>query len=325
MTVVLLQSVSPAQNNAVQETDTRSSGANSATLPAMGTPLKTCNGIRDVCAVGKQDIGCNRGLGSRYSLEAQIEMGRSYARQVETTFKLITNPAITEYVNRIAQNLVRNSDAQVRFTIKIIETNEVNAFSLPGGFLFVDSGLILAADTEEELAGVMSHEIAHVAACHAAQKLAREELTNLGSIALMFRLLLRQITLNTVEATRSFESEADFLAIGYLYKSGYDPQDLSSVFQKLKAMEKQMPGSLTMAFESHPPMTDRIKRTQQEINKLVPPAAEYKVDTSDFQEMKKRLIELENGHRQDKNHGGDGPAFSLASPQTTADAGTQQQ
>lgn len=322
MIMVLLQSVSAGQNNAVQETNTRS-GANPATLAAMAKPLKTCHGIRDVCAVGKRDIGCSRGLGSRYSLEAQIEMGRSYAQEVETTFKLIIDPVITEYVNRIGQNLVRNSDAQVRFTIKIIETDDVNAFSLPGGFLFVDSGLILAVDNEAELAGVMSHEIAHVAACHAAQEMAREELgTNLVAMPVIFRLLLRQLTLNTVEPTRSFESEADFLAIEYLYKAGYDPQALSSFFEKLKAMEKQKPGSLTKALESHPHMADRIKRNQQEINKLLPPAAEYKVDTSDFQEIKTRLFELENGHELDKNYGGDGPTLRGASPGTPADAGT---
>ena len=286
MIVVLLQSVSAGQNN---------------------TAL---------------DIGCVRGLGSRYSLEAQVEMGRSYAQEVETTFKLITDPVITEYVNRITQRLVRNSDSQIRFTIKIIETDEIDAYSLPGGFVFVDSGLILAVDNEAELAGVIAHEIAHVAACHAAQELAREELTNLVSAPLIFRLLLRRITLNTsyLEPIRSFESEADFLAIRYLYKAGYDPQALSSFFEKLKAMEKQKPGNLAKAFESHPHIADRIKRSQQEINKL-PPTAEYKVDTSDFQGIRKRLFELENGHKLDRNHGGDGPTLERRLPTTMTDAG----
>ena len=134
--------------------------------------------LRDIDAIGNRKVGCDRGIGNWYSLEKQIEMGRGYAQQVESTTKLVTDPEITEYVNRIGQNLVRNSDAQVPFTIKVVDTDDINAFALPGGFFYVDSGLILAADNEAELAGVMAHEIAHVAACHLARENTRGQRCN---------------------------------------------------------------------------------------------------------------------------------------------------
>lgn len=274
-TLLLLQSISPAQNNG----DGRS--------------------IRKISAVGSQDLGCTHGLGSRYSLKAQLDMGRSHARAVEATSKLITDPVITEYVNGIAQTLARNSDVKVRLTVKIIDSDEVNAFSLPGGFIFMESGLILAADDEAELAAVISHEIAHVAACHGVQEMAGEEQTNSASMPLIFRLAARHATMNTVDLppAGSFESEADFLAVEYLYKAGYDPQALPSFFEKVKAIQREQPGSLAQVFESPSQIADRIERTQREINTLRPLAPEYKVDTSDFQEIKARLSELEKRAR----------------------------
>jgi predicted Zn-dependent protease len=263
--------------------------------------------IKDIDAIGNRKIGCDRGLGNWYSLEKQIEMGRSYSQQVETSSKMITDPVITEYVNRVGQNLVRNSDAEVPFTIKIIDTDDINAFALPGGFFYVDSGLILAADNEAELAGVMSHEIAHVAACHAAREMSRGQLMNLASIPLIFvgggigyaiqNIAGLAMPMGFLKFTRSFESEADYLGIQYMYKAGYDPQALTAFFEKVKALEKHKPGSLAKAFDTHPQTPDRIEKTQQEINTLLPPLPEYKVDTSEFEDVKTRLSELENRHK----------------------------
>jgi len=128
--------------------------------------LKHDGGKRDVDAVGNRNVGCGRGVGNWYTVEGQVARGRVYAQQIESQIKLVSDPVVTEYVNRIGQNLVRNSDAQVPFTIKVIDSDVVNAMALPGGFFYVNSGLILAADEEAEMAGVMAHEIAHVAACH---------------------------------------------------------------------------------------------------------------------------------------------------------------
>jgi len=278
--------------------------------------------LRDLDAIGNRKVGCDRGLGNWYSLEKQMEMGRQYAQQVESATKLVTDPAITEYVNRIGQNLVRNSDAQVPFTIKVVDTDDINAFALPGGFFYVDSGLILAADNEAELAGVMSHEIAHVAACHLARENTRGQLLQLASIPLIFvgggigyaaqSLAGLAIPMGFLRFTRSFESEADFLGVEYLYKAGYDPQALTSFFEKVKALEKHKPGTLAKTFDTHPQTPDRIAKTQEEINTLLPPEPEYKVDTSEFQDVKERLAQLQNRHKIDKSHGGDGPTLRRA-------------
>jgi predicted Zn-dependent protease len=314
-----------------------SSPDSSASATSNTTPLpkaaKTYHdgSLRDIDAIGNRKVGCDRGLGNWYSLEKQIEMGRQYAQQVESSTKLVTDPAITEYVNRIGQNLVRNSDAQVPFTIKVVDTDDINAFALPGGFFYVDSGLILAADNEAELAGVMSHEIAHVAACHLARENTRGQLMQLASIPLIFvgggigyaaqSLAGLAIPMGFLRFTRSFESEADFLGVEYLYKAGYDPQALTTFFEKVKALEKHKPGTLAKTFDTHPQTPDRIAKTQEEINTLLPPEQEYKVDTSEFQDVKERLAQLENRHKIDLGHGGDGPILRRAAHPDPAETG----
>jgi beta-barrel assembly-enhancing protease len=278
--------------------------------------------IKDVDAIGNRNVGCGRGLANWYSLENQIAMGRAYSQQIELTSKMITDPIVTEYVNRIGQNLVRNSDAEVPFTIKIVDTDDINAFALPGGFFYVDSGLILAADSEAELAGVMAHEIAHVAACHVAREMSRNQLMNLASIPLIFvgggigyaiqNLAGLARPMGFLKFTRTFESEADYLGVQYMYKAGYDPQALTAFFEKVKALEKHKPGTLAKAFDTHPQTPDRIEKTQKEINTILPPLAEYKVDTSEFEDVKARMMELENRRKIDGGHG-PGPTLRRAS------------
>jgi len=275
--------------------------------------FKTFNdvGTRGIRAVGNRNIGCSGRLAHPSSLEAQLLMGRSYAQQVETTSKLISDPDVAEYVNRIGQNLARNSETQVQLTFKIVDTDEVNAFSLPGGFIFVDSGVLLAADNEAELAGVISHELAHVMACHDVQEIAREDLTEIASMPLIVRILCRRAIRNVyLKPTRSFEAEADFLAVEYLHKAGYDPEAVSSFLQKVQAIEKRNRARRLNALESDPPIAGRIKRTQQEIDRLLPSASDYKLDTSEFQDIKKRLVELENRQNMDKNPSGNGPRLN---------------
>ena len=189
---------------------------------------------------------------------------------------------VAEYVNRIAQNLVRNSDAKVPFTIKVIDSEEINAFAFPGGFLFVNYGVILAADNEAELASVMAHEIAHVAAHHAARQMTRAQMFNLAFIPLIFvgggvGLAVQEavelaIPLGTTKFARSLEAEADYLGVEYLYKAGYDPQALISFFERVQAGEKQEPGFAAKAFSTHPQTADRIKKTQREIDRILPAA-----------------------------------------------------
>ena len=257
----------------------------------------------DVEAIGNRDIG-GRGIGNWYSIDGEIRMGKEYAQQVESSVKLVQDPVISEYVNRIGQNIVRNSDAKVPFTIKVVDSDEVNAFALPGGFFYVNSGLILAADEEAELAGVMAHEIAHVAARHIARQNTRGNWANIATIPLIFvgggvGYAVRSaagigLPVTFMKFQRSFEAEADYLGLQYMYKSGYDPQAFVAFFEKLQAKEKKKPGTLARAFSSHPQTPDRIEESQKEIATILPARAQYIVTTSEFDDVKSRLAVLEN-------------------------------
>jgi beta-barrel assembly-enhancing protease len=258
----------------------------------------------DVDAIGNRGMGSGKGLGNWYSLEKEISMGKEYSQQIEASVKLVQDPVINEYVNRVGQNLVRNSDARVPFTIKVIDSDEVNAFALPGGFFYVNTGLILAADEEAELAGVMAHEIAHVAARHAMRQLTRSQWANIGSIPLIFiggglGYALRTaagfgLPMTFLQFSRGFESEADYLGVQYMYKTGYDPQAYISFFEKIQAKEKKKPGSLAKAFSTHPQTPDRIENSQKEIATILPAKDQYIVSTSEFDQVKARLAALEN-------------------------------
>lgn len=269
--------------------------------------IKHDGGKNDVDAVGNRNVGCGRGVGNWYTVEGQVARGRQYAQMVESQVKLINDPVITEYVNRVGQNIVRNSDAQVPFTIKVIDSDVVNAMALPGGFFYVNSGLILAADEEAEMAGVMAHEIAHVAACHYAREMTRANLMQLMSLPAIFmggaigygvyEGMGLGIPLTFLHFSRGFEAEADYLGIEYMYRSGYDPSAFVSFFEKIQAMEKKKPGTLSKAFDTHPQTPDRIEKSQEEIRKILPAKQEYIVTTSEFDEVKARLASIENKHK----------------------------
>jgi beta-barrel assembly-enhancing protease len=261
-------------------------------------------GVRDISAIGNRNVGCSRGLGNWYTIDKQVAMGKQFAQQVEASAKVITDPVVTEYVNRIGQNIVRNSDAKVPFTIKVIDSDEVNAFALPGGFFYVNSGLVLAADNEAELAGVMAHEIGHVAACHAAREQTRGQLANFATIPLIFvgggigyaayQAAGLAVPATFMKFSRNFEADADFLGVEYLYKAGYDPEEFISFFEKIEAKEKKRPGFLAKAFSSHPMTPDRIEKAQTEIATVLPARSEYVEDTSEFDQVKARLASIEN-------------------------------
>src|ERR1700722_1593380 len=269
--------------------------------------IKHDGGKNDVDAVGNRNVGCGRGVGNWYSVEGQVAMGRSYAQQVESQIKLVNDPVVTEYVNRIGQNLVRNSDAQVPFTIKVIDSDVVNAMALPGGFFYVNSGLILAADEEAEMAGVMAHEIAHVAACHYGRGMTRANLLQVASLPAIFmggalgygiyEGMGLGIPLTFLHFSRGFEAEADYLGVEYMYRAGYDPSAFVSFFEKIQAMEKKKPGTLSKAFDTHPQTPDRIEKTQEEIGKIFPAKQQNVVTTSEFDEGKARLAAIETKHK----------------------------
>ncbi len=283
----------------------------------------------DVEQIGDRDVG--KGM-NFYSLEKEIALGKSLAQQVEQQSRLIQDPVVTEYVNRVGQNLVRNSDAQVPFTIKVIDSDEINAFALPGGFFFVHSGLITAADTEAELAGVMAHEIAHVAARHGTRNASKAELVNWLTVPLIFLggpigygarsaagLLL---PLKFLQFSRGAEREADFLGLQYLYKTGYDPQAFIDFFEKIQAREKSRPGSLAKAFSTHPLTPDRITAAQDEIETILPPRDEYVVTTSEYAQVVERLRVLTNrGRIEEAKEAQDRPTLRRTTQQTPTTEG----
>jgi predicted Zn-dependent protease len=296
--------------------------APSDTPPAASTPPgpasdQTMPGVKpgsidDVNAVGTRDIG-GRGMGNWYSTETEIRMGKSYAMQLEKSVKFVSDPVVVEYVNRIAQNLVKNSDAKVPFTIKVIDSDEVNAMALPGGFMYVNSGLILTADDEAEMAGVIAHEISHVAAHHAVREQTRMNYAQLGTIPLIFiggwtgygiyEAAQIGIPLTFLQFSRGFESQADFLGVQYMYRAGYDPQAFVTIFEKLENLEKTKPHLISKAFSTHPQTPDRIEATQKEIATLLPPRAEYVVTTSEFDDVKARLARIENKRKLNDTKG----------------------
>jgi len=262
--------------------------------------------IDDVNAVGNRDIG-KQGLGNWYSVDTEIKMGKMYASEIEKSTKFITDPVIVEYVNRVGQNIVKNSDCKVPFTIKIIDSDVINAMALPGGFFYVNSGLILNADEEAELAGVMAHETAHVCAHHAVREQTRMNYAQLGTIPLIFiggwtgygiyEAASLAVPITFLQFSRDFEAQADYLGVQYMYRAGYDPQAFISFFEKIQALEKRKPGMVEKAFSDHPQTPDRILHSQEEIARILPARDEYTVTTSEFDDIKARLARIENKRR----------------------------
>ncbi len=280
--------------------------------------------IEDVSAVGNREIG-KRGLGNWYSTDGEIKMGKQYADEIEKSTKFITDPVVVEYVNRIGQNIVKNSDCKVPFTIKVIDSDEINAMALPGGFFYVNSGLILAADEEAELAGVMAHETAHVCAHHAAREMTRLNYAQIGMIPLMIMLpydwtgygiyeaAQLAIPITFLQFSRDFEAQADYLGVQYMYRAGYDPQAFITFFEKIQALEKRKPGLVAKAFSDHPQTPDRILHSQEEIARILPAKQDYLVTTSEFDDVKARLARIENKRRLTDTKGVTRPSLRRAS------------
>ncbi len=257
----------------------------------------------DVDKIGNRDVD---GKINFYSLESEVALGKQFAQEIERSARIVDDPVVSEYVNRVGQNLVRNSDAKVPFTIKVVDSDELNAFALPGGFFYVNSGLILAATEEAEMAGVMAHEIAHVTARHGTRNATKGQIAQLAMLPLLifgpggwagyglYQGLNFLIPLQFLKFSRDAEREADFLGLQYMYKTGYDPNAYIAFFEKVQAQEKKRPGSIPKVFSSHPPSGERIQNTQKEIASVLPARDEYIVSTSEFDYVKERLRQLQS-------------------------------
>ena len=272
--------------------------------PASQTPLGS---KEDPSQIGKRNI--NKGTDKFFgwlggSKEKEMQIGRQLAMEVEQQAKLIDDPVITEYINRVGQNIVLHSDAKVPFTIKVIDSDEVNAFALPGCFFFVNKGLILAADNEAELAGVMAHEIAHVCARHAMENQGKGAFINYASLAGMIfgGAIVGGVLQNgggilaglaQLKFSRGAEEEADNLGVQYLYASGYDPTGMSTMFEKLASQNKKKPGTIAKLFSTHPQAINRRDTSLQLVARF-PEKEEYVISTSEFQRVKGYLFKITN-------------------------------
>jgi predicted Zn-dependent protease len=257
----------------------------------------TSKSEQDVNAIGNRRVAHR----SIISEEKEIAIGKQYAAQVERTAKLVKDPVVSEYINRIAQNLARNSDLKIPVTAKVIDDPAINAFALPGGFLYINSGVIQAADGEDQIAGVIAHEIAHVAARHWASQMTKQTILRYAMIPLIFTPMSYPVYMGVSEAmnfgiplaflkfSRADEAEADYLGIQYMYKAGYDPNAYVAFFGRIMQKERQQPGSVASIFMDHPLTPDRVIKAEEEIKTILPKRNEYLVTTSEFSDIKSRL------------------------------------
>jgi beta-barrel assembly-enhancing protease len=314
------------QAKAAREAKEENKQAETDALPSPGEALDPHikpGSEDDVNAVGTRNIG-GRGAGNWYSIDSEIRMGKQYSMEIEKSAHMVTDPVVVEYVNRIGQNIVKNSDCKVPFTIKVIDSDEINAMALPGGFFYVNSGLIMAADEEAELAGVMAHETAHVCAHHAAREMTRMNYVQIGSIPLIiftqgswtgygiYEAAQLAVPITFLQFSRNFEAEADWLGLQYMYKAGYDPQAFIQFFEKIDALEKHKPGTLAKVFADHPQTPDRIAHSEDEIATIMPARPDYVVSTSEFDDVKARLARIENKRKLNDGKGGNKPTLRRA-------------
>lgn len=289
---------------------------------SLSKPLEDKN---NPALIGKRDI--NKGSIQFYSVEREVAIGRQLAAEIDRSSKLVDDPIITEYVNRVAQNLVLHSDSKVPFTIKVLDSEDVNAFALPGGFLYINRGLLEAADNEAEVAGVIAHEIAHVAARHVMEQASKGELFNYLSIPLIFLggiggYAIQQgiglaVPLTFLKFSRGAEKEADRLGAQYMWASGYDPNALITFFEKLQAKNKKKTGTLSKVFSTHPLTGDRITQVRELIARF-PERGEYQISSSEFAQVKSRILSIGGATRSSGQDDSGRPTLKRR-PQTTTD------
>ncbi len=300
---VLAQTAAP-QESAKTKTEAKQDPKKDQKAAKPAATNKTLSPSEDPNMIGKRNI--NKGIIASMSgsTEKEVRIGRELAAQVDREAKFIDDGVVTEYINRVGQNIVLHSDAKVPFTIKVIDSDEVNAFALPGGFFYVNKGLLLAADNEAELAGVMAHEIAHVAARHAVENNKKAELAQYAVLipSILLGGGLGQLIyqgggfaslLGFMKFTRGAEEEADKLGVQYMYASGYDPTAMATMFEKLESKNKKKPGFISKLFATHPAPPER-RAASLALAARFPEREEYVISSSEFQKVKSRLLRLSN-------------------------------
>ncbi|MGD0009977.1 MAG: M48 family metallopeptidase [Terriglobia bacterium] len=298
-----------------------------AALPVRGRDDK-----KDVDEIGNRKVAHK----SIISEEKEIAVGKQYSTEIDRQAKLLNDPVIIEYVNRVAQNVARNSDLKIPLTVKVIDSPELNAFALPGGFLYVNTGLILAAEEEDQVAGVVGHEIAHVACRHWASQMTKMTLAQFAMLPLIFVPMSYPVYIGVMEAymngvplaflkfSRGYEEEADYLGIQYMYKAGYDPNSYVAFFGKVMEEERRIPGSMPQVFMDHPPTGERIIKCEEEIKQILPKREQYLVSTSEFDDVKARLQQVISNRKKLKPGDSGGPTLRKRAPTDQTTTQTQQ-
>jgi predicted Zn-dependent protease len=238
-----------------------------------------------------------------YSIEREIALGKQLSTELERQVKLVDDPILSEYVNRIAQNIVRHSDVTIPVTVRIIESGDLNAFTLPGGHIYVNSAMLKLTESEAELAFVLAHEIGHVAARHATREATRSQLLQIGQVPLSIfgglnGAAIRELAepasrLGFLKGARDFESQADRLGVDYLDRSGYDPTASIDMFERIEATERKRSGPLARLYQDHPVTQSRIEATQKHLAEIAGKRDEYLINTSEYEQMRPRAVTIE--------------------------------
>jgi len=274
-------------------------------------PLQAADPKKDPGGIGERNV--SKGL-NRYSLEQEIALGKQLAIEVQKQAHVIDNPVVSEYVNRLGQNLARNSDVSFPVSFTLLEGDEINAFTLPGGHIFLNTSVVRLSDNEAELASVLAHELGHAAARHATRQATRNDVISLSSLPLLLLggwggLAARQAAgvfapMAIFHFSRAFETEADLLGIQYLWKAGYDPTAAVDMFERLESTERKQPGSVSKLFRTHPLTPERIAKTQKDIGELLPLRSEYVLNTSEYEDVRARLAEITEQRKADAKDAG---------------------
>ena len=295
-----------------------------------GLPLLGADKKKDPNEIGDRDVSKGANF---YSLEKEIALGKQLSIEIRKQARIVDDPIITEYVNRLGQNLVRNSDVTFPVSFSVIEADEINAFTLPGGFIFVNTGVMRLSDNEAELASVLAHELGHAAARHATRQATRNELISLSTIPMLAvggwaGLIGRQVIgvagpMSFFQFSRAYETEADLLGIQYLWKAGYDPSASVDMFERVESTERRQPGSVSKFFRTHPPTPDRIEKTQKNIDTLLPSRTAYVLNPSQYEEVRARMDEILQRRKPDPKDA-NRPTLRRAAAPSVSDSGTDQ-
>jgi predicted Zn-dependent protease len=267
--------------------------------PTLAARARSCSSRRRLIVLAVFVAGCT------VSDESEIALGQANAEQIERGLPLVSDSVVTSYVQTLGTRLAkRTSRANLPWRFRVIDSKDVNAFALPGGFVYVNRGLIERSDRMDELAGAIGHEIGHVVRRHSVQQLKRSGGTRIG-IALLCALTnvcdshSARIAIDVGGAawlahhSRAAEAEADSEAVANTSRAGIDPEGIPSLFRVLLAARAQQPGLVQTFFASHPLEEDRIDRTEGLV-RGIDPAIERSLarDDEPFQAVKRRLAGL---------------------------------